>query len=60
MALRSRSNVDGKVDPENGIFKLDKKSPCRDAGNQEPVFFDSDGSKNDIGAYGGPNGFSEK
>jgi predicted outer membrane repeat protein len=48
------------TDADNGIFTLEAGSPCLDAGNPEPVFFDKDGSKNDIGAYGGPNGYSEK
>ncbi len=47
------------TDQENGIFKLDKNSPGQNTGNPEPVFFDRDGSKNDIGAYGGPTGYSE-
>ena len=31
-------------------------SPCRDAGNPDPVFNDYNGSRNDQGAYGGPLG----
>ncbi len=45
---------------DSGTFTLEESSPCLDAGNPEPVFFDRDGSKNDIGAYGGSNGYTEK
>ena len=31
-------------------------SPCKDAGNPDPSFNDTDGSRNDQGAYGGPLG----
>lgn len=31
-------------------------SPCKDAGNPDPVFNDYNGSRNDQGAYGGPSG----
>ena len=43
------------VDPQNGDFRLRLDSPCIDAGNSGPVYDDPDGSRNDIGAYGGPN-----
>ena len=35
-------------------FKLSPTSPCIDAGHPGDKYFDSDGSRNDIGAYGGP------
>jgi len=35
---------------------LQISSPCIDAGNPDPAFNDSDGSRNDQGAYGGPGG----
>lgn len=37
-------------------FRLYYLSPCKDAGNPAPEFNDVDGSRNDQGAYGGPNG----
>lgn len=37
-------------------FRLYYLSPCKDAGNPAPEFNDLDGSRNDQGAYGGPNG----
>lgn len=42
------------VNPENGDFRLKPDSPCVDAGNPDPIYFDPDGSRNDMGAYGGP------
>lgn len=35
---------------------LQNTSPCIDAGNPDPVYNDTDGSRNDQGAYGGPWG----
>jgi hypothetical protein len=35
---------------------LKTNSPCIDAGNPDPAFNDVDGSQNDQGAYGGPDG----
>ena len=40
---------------ENNL-KLQLSSPCIDNGNPDPAFNDVDGSRNDQGAYGGPNG----
>lgn len=37
-------------------FHLQEFSPCKDAGNPAAEFNDSDGSRNDQGAYGGPGG----
>jgi len=37
-------------------FHLLPRSVCIDSGNPDPVFNDPDGSRNDIGAYGGPLG----
>lgn len=37
-------------------FRLYYQSPCKDAGNPDPIFNDIDGSRNDQGAYGGPFG----
>ena len=45
-------------DPEfsDELFHLEITSPCIDAGNPLSEFNDPDGSRNDMGAYGGPNG----
>lgn len=37
-------------------YRLQDNSPCIDAGNPDSQYNDTDGSRNDIGAYGGPNG----
>jgi hypothetical protein len=37
-------------------FHLSEDSPCIDAGNPEPEYNDFNGSRNDQGAYGGPDG----
>ena len=37
-------------------FHLSSGSPCTDAGNPDPAYNDPNGSRNDMGAYGGPNG----
>lgn len=37
-------------------YHLQPNSPCRDAGNPDPIFNDVDGTRNDQGAYGGPGG----
>jgi hypothetical protein len=42
------------ADPENGDFHLNPGSPCSDAGNPDPIYNDRDGSRNDMGAHGGP------
>ena len=42
------------VDPENGNFRLSPQSPCIDAGRAAATYNDPDGSRNDMGAYGGP------
>jgi predicted outer membrane repeat protein len=43
------------MDPLEGDFRLQPDSPCIDAGNQEPIYYDRDGSRNDMGATGGPD-----
>ena len=44
------------VDTERGDLHLQPTSPCADAGDPVRKYNDPDGSKNDMGAYGGPNG----
>lgn len=36
-------------------FTLLSGSPCLDAGDPDPLYNDADGSRNDMGAYGGPS-----
>ena len=38
-------------------FHLQPNSPCIDAGHPADEYRDNDGSQNDMGAYGGPNGY---
>lgn len=54
---RLASNVDGSprfARPRRGDFALRMGSRARDAGDPSPAFADTDGSRNDIGATGGP------
>lgn len=44
-------------DPENGDFHLKPDSPCIDAGMPSPTYNDTDGSRGDCSAYGGPQGY---
>jgi hypothetical protein len=37
-------------------FSLAVASPCINAGDPAPIYNDRDGSRNDLGAYGGPTG----
>jgi len=41
------------VDEEHGYFYLDTSSPCIDAGDPNPIYNDVDGTRNDMGAFGG-------
>ncbi len=41
------------IDWEQGDFRLRPDSPCIDAGDPDPSYYDLDGSRNDMGAYGG-------
>ncbi|MDO9576599.1 MAG: FlgD immunoglobulin-like domain containing protein [Candidatus Cloacimonadales bacterium] len=40
----------------NANWALQEGSPCIDAGDPDAMYNDLDGSRNDMGAYGGPNG----
>jgi serine protease len=44
------------ADPENDDFRLQPGSPSINSGNPELIYNDHDGSRNDMGAYGGPEG----
>ena len=44
------------VDPEQSDFRLDSESPAINAGHPGNEYKDSNGSRNDMGAYGGPYG----
>ncbi|NQV18522.1 MAG: M6 family metalloprotease domain-containing protein [Armatimonadetes bacterium] len=39
-----------------GVWDLLEGSSCIDAGNPDPIYNDHDGTRNDMGAFGGPNG----
>ena len=43
------------VDWENGNYQLQSNSPCIDAGPTDSQYNDRDGSRNDIGMFGGHN-----
>ena len=46
---------------ENPLFEdttnyyLTDPSPCKDAGNPSPIYLDPDGTRNDMGVWGGPD-----
>lgn len=44
------------VDPSNHDYHLRDSSPCRQAGHPDADFNNVDGTRNDLGAYGGPLG----
>ncbi len=55
--LNGNINIDPLfVNVKNDDFHLRADSPCIDAGNPDSQYNDTDGSRNDIGAYGGLNG----
>ena len=43
------------TDIEENDFTLLEESPCIDAGDSSDVFIDLNGTRNDLGIYGGPN-----
>jgi hypothetical protein len=43
-------------DPEHLDFRLAADSPCVNAGDPEARSNDTDGTRNDMGAFGGPGG----
>jgi parallel beta-helix repeat protein len=55
---RSHSISDNPLFVSSEDMNLADGSPCHDAGDPRPEFNDSDGSTNDMGAYGGPAGYS--
>ncbi|MBI3587235.1 MAG: right-handed parallel beta-helix repeat-containing protein [Ignavibacteriales bacterium] len=44
------------IDTTSGNYSLQAGSPCRNAGDPDPQYNDGDGSRNDMGAFGGPLG----
>jgi hypothetical protein len=44
------------VDAAGGDFRLQPSSPLIDAGDPDPAYNDPDGTRNDIGIFGGPYG----
>lgn len=59
------NDIYGTLDPrfisytgnwENNDLHLSSSSPCIDAGDPDPTYNDTDGTMNDIGAFGGPDG----
>ena len=60
-SITGTSSVDFKNFAE-GDYRLSENSKCIDAGAPDPWYFDRDGSRNDIGLYGGsmfdPNGMT--
>jgi hypothetical protein len=44
------------VDSNRGNFVLELNSPCKNAGNPDDIYNDTNSSRNDMGIYGGPYG----
>ena len=44
------------VNSSKGDYRLSADSPCINAGNPDGAYNDTDGSRNDMGIYGGPYG----
>ncbi|MBN1125901.1 MAG: right-handed parallel beta-helix repeat-containing protein [Sedimentisphaerales bacterium] len=48
-------SADPLFDPEYpGFYYLTDESPCKDTGNPAPSYNDPDGTRNDMGVWGGP------
>jgi len=47
------------VNDRGGDYHLEDDSPCIDAGDPAVPFEDPDGTRNDMGAYGGPQPFPD-
>lgn len=45
---------------EEGDYRLREDSPCRDAGDPDKAYNDLGGTRNDMGAFGGPGAFLPK
>jgi len=43
------------IDPNRGDYRLKPQSPCRHAGDTQKMYNNPDGSRNTIGAQGGPD-----
>jgi YD repeat-containing protein len=57
----SGGNIDSHpafVNPSVLDYRLQSASPCINAGNPAAAYNDKDGTRNDMGAYGGPGGES--
>ncbi len=50
------TDVTDDGDPTDDDWTLSATSICVDAGNPSSTYYDTDGSRNDMGAYGGPGG----
>ena len=46
------------IHPDTGDFRLQENSPCKNTGRPIAVDLDPDGTRNDMGAYGGPGASS--
>lgn len=52
--LQGTGNISGDPDLEDITFSLKTGSACINAGDPDDKFNDKDGSRNDLGAFGGP------
>lgn len=58
-SFQKKSRYTPDTDKPAERFTLSKYSPCIDAGSPDRKFKDSDGSRNDMGIYGGPENFKK-
>jgi parallel beta-helix repeat protein len=61
IGLPPMTNQNGNIakDPRffgTGEYRFWPNSPCKDAGDPDPAYNDIDGTRNDMGVYGGPHG----